>query len=793
MKWLRTAAVVGLVLVLLGGFGFRRWTRAALPVVTGTVRVPGLGAGVEIVRDRWGVPHVFAASDEDAYFGLGWATAQDRLFQIDLTRHVAQGRLSELFGEQTVKADRLFRTVDFAGLGRRMLAGSRPEARAAFDAYCRGVNAYVATLGGRRPVEFGLLGHEFEPATPEDFVGVLGYMTWGLNMSWHFDPLYERLASKLGEERVADLFPWTRGGVPSVHPEPVRTADLALFDLAPEEEALLATIPTLRASNNWVVGPSRSASGKPILANDPHLSHGLPGIWYEAQIKGGTVDVIGVTVPGLPFVVIGHNRDIAWGFTNVMQDAADFFVEKLDPSRPDEVMYRGEWVKIATRQETIQVKGGRAVPLTIRRTPHGPLVGDLLPGETRALSYQWTLAAAEQASEVDGFFALNRARNWEEFRGALSRFGAVAQNAVYADREGHIGLQTTGAYPRFLGRDDGLRFRRGWDGSEEWQGFHPFSDNPATFDPPQGFLASANNSTVAAPSPFYISFQWEPADRILRIRELLQSKEKLSIEDMKKMHVDRTLVSARELTPLLLAAFEAKRPSFPAAQSAVDLLRGWDGEMRADLPAPAIFAAFYRRLFYELFEDELGTDLAKAYRAKANVSAIMIRAVTSRTESPWFDRQDTPEVEGRDDILRSALEKGVGDLVGALGGESRSWTWGRLHTLEMQHPLGKGGRLLALYFNRGPFPMDGHTSTVNKAEFAEEDFRVLHGPSMRQITDLSDIGSALAVLPGGQSGIPASPHYDDLLALWRKGEYHPFPMDRDAVDKLAEARLVLTP
>ncbi len=789
------AAAVAAVLALAALAAFLHLTRRALPVIDGTLRVQGLEGRAEIIRDRWGVPHIFADRDRDAYFALGYATAQDRLFQMELTRHVAQARLSELFGERTLKADRLFRTMDFAGVGRRMVARARPEARSALEAYCHGVNAAVASLRGRLPIEFALLGHDFEPATPEEFVGVLGYMTWGLNISWHFDPLYERLSQRLGEERVAELFPWNQGGLPSVHPAgaPPAPARLSLFQLSPQEESLLSGLPTLRGSNNWVVGPGKSASGKPMLANDPHLSHGLPAIWYQAHLKTPTQDVIGVTVPGLPLIVIGHNRHIAWGFTNVMQDAADFFVEKLNPEQPGQVMFRNEWAKITTRQETIQVKGGAPVTLAVRSTPHGPLVSDLLPGEEQALAYRWTYLVAEEANELDGFFALNRAGNWEQFRSALSRFGAVAQNVVYADREGHIGMQTAGVFPRLAGRTDGTRFRTGWDGSQEWEGFHAFEENPVSFDPPQGWLASANNSTVPAPTPFYISSQWEPADRILRIGELLAAKDKLSIDDMKRMQGDSTLVSARELKPLILEAF-AKRPSGSTLVTAgLDQLRGWGGEMRVDQAAPTLFSAFYKRLFYELFEDEFGPELARAYRSKANLSAIMMRAVFEGRLDPWFDRIDTPQVEDADWVLRSAFEKAVADLAQSLGGAPGSWTWGRLHTVELAHPLGKASRLLGFYFDRGPFPLAGHTSTVNKGEFAEEDFRVVHGPSMRQITDLGDPGRALAVIPGGQSGIPASKHYDDLTRLWLAGEYHPFLMERTEIERVAEGRLVLEP
>jgi len=791
--------VSGLLVAAMAAAGVA-WFHAqrALPVVEGTLEAAGLDARVEIVRDRWGVPHIFAGEDADAYLALGWVTAQDRLFQMELLRHAAQGRLAEMFGPDALEVDRLFRTMDFHGTGQRMLARTRPEVKRALQAFTRGVNACVASRGGRLPPEFALLRRGFAPAREDDFVGVLGYVTWGLNISWTFDPLYEKLVARLGPGRAAELFPYNRGGSPSVYPAseaatpaPEPTARLHRF--SPAAERLLSSLPRLTASNNWVVGPSRSASGRPILANDPHLSLGLPGIWYQVHLKSRSQDVIGVTVPGLPLVVIGHNRDVAWGFTNLMLDAADFFVEKLKPDDPGQVMHRAEWVPVETREEVLEVRGGEPVRLAVRRTPHGPIVNAFFPDQDETLSYRWTFPAAEQANEIEGFFDLNRARDWTSFRAALSRFGAVAQNVAYADRAGHIGMQAAGAIPRLKGRTEGTRFRAGWDGSEDWDGFVPFADNPSVLDPPEGFLASANNPTLPAPSPYYISSQWEPVDRYLRIREVLRSKEKLSVEDMKRLHRDTTFVSARELAPVVLEAFASAPPAEPALRAALDALQGWDGDMRADSPAAALFAAFYKHLFHEVFADELGPELARGYRSKANLSAIMIRAALSPGRAAWLDRADTPAVEGRDEVFRAAFTKAVRELREALGGPPAGWAWGRLHTLELQHPLGRSSRLLGAYFNRGPFPVPGHNGTVNKAEFPEEHWRVQHGPSMRQITDFADLDAALAVLPGGQSGIPASPHYDDLTPLWLAGEYHPFPLDRAAVDAVASSKLVLRP
>ncbi|MCM2256619.1 MAG: penicillin acylase family protein [Vicinamibacteria bacterium] len=799
-----------LVVLALAAAALLHFTRRALPERDADRRVDGLAAPVEVVRDRWGVPHVFAADADGTAFGLGYAHVQDRLFQMETLRLVTQGRLAELFGARAVEVDRMFRTLDLHGLGQRQLARARPEVRAAFEAYARGANAAQREIGGRLPPEFALLGHKPELFAADDFLGIVGYMAWSLQISWHFDPLYEDTVARLGPQRTAELFPYNWGARPSTFPAPAPTPGASAARLASTDRALNALRPTLfalsreadellglvgepRASNNWAIAPGRSASGHALLANDPHLSHGLPGIWYQAHLQGGELDVIGVTIPGLPFVAIGHNRDVGWGFTNLMQDAGDFFVEELSAGQPGHVRHRGAWVPIEERHETIRVRGGADVKLTVRRTPHGPLVSDLLPGSPAGLSFQWVMDAATHANEAEGFYLLNRARDWDGFRDALSRFGALAQNVVYADRAGHIGMQTAGALPRFLGPQEGTRIRRG-DGSEDWDGFWPFADNPSVFDPAQGYVASANSPTVAPPAKYYISSQWEPFDRFVRINEVLGGKPKLDLDDLRGLHVDDLWVTARAWTPRIVAAFSEQPPGDPRVARALELLRGFDGRMRVDSAAATVFATFYRRLFYEVFEDELGPELAKRYRARANVSSLMLRAVLDDGARHWLDRIDTREVvEDEAAVMRAALARAVAELSVDLGGAPASWTWGRVHTLTLTHPLAAGGAPLAAYFNRGPVALPGATHTVAKAEYREGSFAVAHGPSMRQLTDMGDVARAHGVIPAGQSGIPTSPHYDDLFPLWLRGEYHPLLMDRADIAKAEAGRLVLRP
>ncbi len=841
----RSRILLALALLLLivaaaaAGVGLYAWRRA-LPQIEGTLHAPGLAAPVEIVRDRWGVPHIFAASDADAYYALGWVMVQDRLFQLDLLRHAAQGRLAELFGRDALPLDRLFRTLDLPGSGRRMYAGVRPEVRAAGGAFTAGMNASLAELGTRLPPEYVLLRTVPDPFQPDDFAAVVGYLTWRLNPGWRMDPLYERIVAKVGPRLAAELFP-------QAAQEPLRTAGRSpddprnrddprspiapggaearrspdtprspnapggtdgprgplpqpdRFRLSPAAQALLDALPQFTASNSWALAPARSASGHALLASDPHLGLGLPSTWYEAHLRTPQSEVIGAFLPGLPFAIIGHTRAIAWGLVNLDLDAGDFFLERLDAAHPGQVLFRGGWVALQERHELIHSKGGDTEALLVRSTPHGPLVNDVQPGAAQALSYRWVYAAAQDANEINGFYDLNRARDWAGFRAALSQFGAVAQSVTYADRRGHIGLQVSGRIPLRAGRRDGLGFREGWTGRDEWEGFLPFERNPSELDPASGTIAVANNPP-AQEGEVYLSGYFEPQDRITRIRALLARKERHSIEDLERMQRDEVFVSGRVLAPQVIAAF-ASAPAAPgksaappgAVRAALEALQGWDGAMTLESRAATVFAVFYKHLFHEIFADELGEELLAELRSQGgNASAVMIHAALQPGHASWLDRRATPALEDRAAIFRAAFSAAEAELVERLGEDPSRWQWGTLHQIEFAHPLGRV-RALAPLFNVGPLPVPGHAQTIDKGQFHDGDFRVYLGPSLRQITDLGDPAHAWAILPGGQSGLPASPHYADLIPLWREGRYHPLLLERDELERLAEGRLVLTP
>ena len=763
--------------------------RRALPDYAETVNVRGPGAAVEILRDRWGVPHIFARSLEDAAFAYGWAAAQDRLFQIELLRRLTQGRLAELVGKDALDLDKLHRTMDFHGQGRRMYLAADSRIQRLMITYAQGVNAYVEHLKGRLPPEFTLLGVDFAPLASDDMTGIIGYMAFGLMDSWKIEAKFEQLAAKVGPERFARLFPDARGATTPAYPG-ASLPRPELMVAAAEAMARLGLPAPGGASNNWAVAPAKSASGHALLANDPHLQLGLPATWHEVHIVTPQLEVAGVTIPGFPFVTIGHNRDIAWGLTNLMVDSGDFFLERINPSDPGQVMHLGRWVPISERKETIRVKGGDPVTITIRSTPHGPLVQELVKGQKEALSFRWSFLNAPEANELDGFFAINMAKNWQEFRAGVKRMGGVAQNFAYADRGGNIGVQAGGLVPLRKGVTTGMRYRAGWDGSQEWSGYVPFERMPNSFNPRQGWLATANTSPSGRPAPFYLSSTFEPRDRLLRIQEVLRGKDKLSQQDLRALQTDRVWITAREMLPRIKAAFRSP-PATPQEREALALLERWDGTMAPESPAATVFAAFFEALYVEIFSDEFGPELVKSLREQTNTYTNFVQVVLDGG-TEWLDRVDTPAKEGWPEIIRAAFGKAVARLAKDLGGAPGEWSWGRVHTFEAAHPLGRV-RWLAPYFNRGPFPMAGHSHTVGKQQFLPGTFLVNWGASMRQVTDFADLNSAVSVLPGGQSGIPASPFYADQLQLWLSGDHHPFPMDRATIERVLAFKQRLVP
>ncbi len=794
VKWV----VLGLLVVALavGGYAWFR-LRAALPQVSGTIRISGPSAAIEVVRDGWGIPHIRAASENDAAFGLGYVHAQDRLWQMEFQRRLAAGRLSEVLGPAAVETDRLFRTL---GLRRAAAAGAAslpPGARGYLDAYVRGVNAFIATHSGRGlPVEYALLGTTPEPYTVEDALAWSKVMALNLSTNYRDEILRARIAGKVGMDGARALMPAYTAGGPVILPEgltstvPVLTSSGDLSRQAIDSVARLAdrvpatpfVLDALGASNNWVVSGARSATGKPLLANDPHLGTRAPSVWYLAHIEGGALNAAGATLPGVPGIVIGHNQRIAWGVTNLMADVQDLYIERLNADGAAE--YNGAWEPMRVVHEIIKVRGAPDIPLAVRSTRHGPIITDIAKGASDALALRWTALDARDHTLV-AFMGVNLAQNWREFQAAMADYHVPIQNWVYADVEGNIGYMAFGALP-VRAKGDGTVPVPGWTGEYEWTGYVPLPEMPQIANPTRGYVVTANNQALPEASLPVVSTNWEPGYRAARITELIEATPVLSVDAMKAMHADVRSAQVRVLLPWMLRTVT----SDPRQRAAIDRLKAWDGALDRGSSAAAIYMAWYDALVEVLFSDDLGDALWKDWAGLPHWPTKAMHGIVMRTEDGWCDDRRTPGRETCEQMLSTALALALTSLDVRTGTSSEdAWRWGALNEVVFPHVPFEAQPILRRFFSRRA-EFGGNASTVTPVMRSETQTVV---SSYRQIIDLADFDRSQVVLTLGQSGQLGSAHVDDMLSLWQTTTYVPLPFSRAAVDAAASGRLSILP
>lgn len=780
-----------LILVLAAAWLVRR----SWPQESGTVAVRGLSAPVEVVRDGWGVPHLYAKNERDLFFAQGYVHAQDRLWQMCFNREVGSGRLAALFGSGALPTDKYLRTLGLRRMAERDLALTSPETRGFLEAYAAGVNAFLAENEGRLPVEFRILGLKPEPWTPLDSLTWTRMMGLNLSLNQPLELARARLVPKLGVERVRQLIPLYPGDGPVI----VSGGEVAHGRARTDTDEhglsrLLALNPGESwASNGWVVHGSRTATGRPILANDTHLGLGMPSVWYEVGLHGGRFDTTGFSFAGLPFVVLGQNRRIAWGITNLNADVQDLYLEKLDdPGRPTAALAGGRWEKLARVSESIPVKGGDPVPFEVLSTRHGPLVHAALPDWQGAPPMALAWAAADGSRLADALAKLGLAGSWAEFRQALSLWDSPSLNFVYADVDGNIGYQSTARTPVRAPGHDGLSPVPGWDGRFEWRGMIPFAEMPSSLNPPAGFIVTANNRVVGDEYPYPLTWDWPPPERARRLSELLAAEPKLTLERAREIQLDTFSALARDLRPYLLAV----KPRGAREAAALDRVKAWDLRFDPDQAGASVFTAWVRALRPGIFEDEIGADLAKSVGGLVYAQTDMLTALMARPRDPWFDDRRTPAVETRDDIAARAFSQAVAELTGAFGEPADTWTWGRVQTAAFAHaPFGLSGVApLERIFNADPVPAPGWEGAVNLAGAdPAKPYRVAFGVSQRFLANLADLGASQAVNSTGQSSLVFHRHREDQAPLWSSGRYRPVLASREAVDREAEDRLVLTP
>jgi penicillin amidase len=799
-RWVGRGAGLLCLILLLGLGGGYLWLRTSLPQLDGVLAVPGLGAPVAVLRDPNAIPHIRAEAANDAYFALGFVHAQDRLWQMETSRRAGAGRLSEIFGERTIRHDRFMRTLGLYRLAERTFELLSAQARAAIEAYAKGVNAYLKTHQGALAPEYHLLRFDPEPWRPADSLVWGKLMAMRLARNWRDELLRARLSPRLGRARLDALWPPYPDGGPTTlaslgaslgasigetAPTQKTTAEAPPDDLALEGAALdrlAAFLPPPEmpygASNAWVVSGGYSASAKPILANDPHLGFRAPNIWYLARINAPGLNVAGATVPGMPFHIFGHNGRIAWGITNAGTDSEDLFAERLGGNDPGRYLTPGGSKPFALRDEVIGVRGGPDVRLRVRETRHGPILTDVIGVEQKAGEGDELLALAASALWPDdrspeAFFLLNRARNWQQFVAALSHFSAPNQNFTYADIAGNIGFYSAGRVP-IRKRGDGFSPVPGWSGEYDWSGFIPFAELPHAFNPPSGRLINANNKIAGRDYPYFLGRDWAPPYRARRIGELLARTKRHTPATMARIQGDVVSLAAREMLPLMLGAAQGKdRPPEGPAHAALGLLEKWDGTMDRGRPEPLIFSAWFRELNRLIYGDELGADLRAYWRPRPRFIKTIIEA-----DRTWCDDIATAPTETCPERIGEALAGAVDDLSAAYGTDPIEWRWGDAHVARFRHGvlsrvpgLGALGNIL--------IPTDGDNFTVNRGTSRVADaaapFAQIHGPGLRAIYDLGNLENSLFIQATGQSGNPLSRHYRDLIGRWRDVEYVRLP------------------
>ncbi len=797
MRILKRVAITILLLLIgaIGGgyFYVRHIARRGLPNYSEDVHLVGIQDEVIVYRDAHAVPHIFAKTEGDLYRAVGYVMAQDRLWQMDLIRRVTQGRLAEIFGAGLVETDLFLRALRIPEKSQLVLGQTEAPVIEAIRAFADGVNQFIDTHLKRLPPEFFLLGYVPERWAPEHSFNLIGYMAKDLAVALESDLLLYKIGRTLplSEGRYQELIPDIRLQKAVAYPDfsvdpGVAELSSSLFDGAHRLAEL--GLAGFSGSNNWAVSGARSVTGKPILANDMHLALFVPGIWYQIhEVVEKRLNVTGLALPGTPLVVAGHNDRIAWGMTNVMNDDADFYLEKINPSNPDEYEFNGAWRPLEIRKEVIKIRKGETLERELRFTHRGPIVSELKEIRDGAISMHW--AGNDLSNEARAVYLLNRASNWEEFREAVRSFRALSQNIIYADVDGNIGLYCCAGIPI---RKLGIGVVPGETDEYDWQGYVPFEELPHVFNPPSGVVSSANNKSAVDEYPYYISYLFDPGYRIDRIREMLAEKERLSVEDFCRMQADVRSKLAEKMMDDLLAAVKKLEDFSPAEIQALMLLESWDRRMTADSAATVLFEWLYGLLQKNLIEDELGADLGGAY-IRLFAMQYMENIVADKSAASIDDVRTADIRENFVDIVQKSFRQAVADLEKEQGRDPALWRWGRSHRLRLDHPMGTVRLLDRLFhLNRGPFPVGGSSHTVCPYVYVMGDgFDSRFGASHRHIYNLANWDDSLTIIPTGESGIPASPFYCSQTELYVENKYHSDYVSRELIEKNARFKMTI--
>lgn len=791
LKRILAGLLIVIVLLVISGFFILNYIKkAAIPDYSKDIKLIGLSGEVNVLRDSLGIPHIYAINESDLYKAVGFAMAQDRLWQMDLLRRVTQGRLSEILGAKMAETDLLMRSLRIQEKSEKIIAGASPEIIKALEAFSDGVNQYITRYP--LPPEFKILGYHPELWQAVHSINLIGYMSWDLTSGWGTEFFLNQLKGKVTDEQIQDLIPVAENHKTAIfrdfHSPQINFGE-TILSAGINLEELGAQV--FYGSNNWAVSGKKSKTGLPLLANDMHLGLMSPGIWYQMhQNVEGKLNVTGLVLPGQPFVIAGHNDSIAWGMTNVMVDDLDFYAEKINDDST-KYLLDGEWKDLLIKTEIIKTKEGEDIEKTLKFTHRGPIVNDFKKGAEIPLSIHWL--GNEMSSEIRSVFLLNRAKNWTDFRDAVKTFKSVSQNIVYADAAGNIGLQCSAGVPIRAG--NGIQIYPGDSSKYDWTGLVPFEELPYEFNPERGYVSSANNKTTPDDYPYYISYWYATSDRIDRIREMLEEKELLGIEDIKAMHSDVKSKKAEQFTPVFINSLKSATDLNETEKEALSSLENWHYDLTRESTAAAIFEVLFRKVCENLIKDDLSPELFTGLKGQRILLENLMMNILPDKSSAWIDDKTTSETENYDEIVIRSFKETVADLTITKGEKQEIENWGKIHTFTIGHPLGVVSILdKVFHLNRGPFEMPGSFHTVCPYSYPYNNlYKVNHGASHRHIFDVNNWDNSETVIPTGTSGIPSSDFYLNQTELYINNRYHADPFSKTEVEKAAKYKMKILP
>ncbi len=801
--------LIALILVVLGGVLFLlvywwRMSRAA-PRLDGRVHADFLQAPAEVLRDKHGVPHLYAQSEADLLRLLGWTHAQDRMWQMEHSRRIANGRLAEVFGGAAVDADRFSRILGFRRAAEQELAALDDATRQRLQWYVDGVNAFMTTHSGRLAAELNLLRVPPEPWTPLDTLAFFKALAWSMSTNWERELNRFQLLATLDSYTASELEPEYPGQSPiiaeavggSAAMRMLQTAGLLLGQMDNVRTWLSATDGV--GSNSWVVAPAHSLNRRALLCSDPHLPAQLPDMLYEVHLNCPEYAAAGATFPGIPGIFYGHNVAIAWGMANALVDTQDLYVERTDPANPTRFLYAGLSEAAQVVEETILVRHGAPHVERVVVTRHGPLLSGFIrsadaPRPVMPLAVQW--AGAAPGHTLRALFALNRAADWANFQAACADWAAPVQAVTFADARGNIGYTLAGRVP-VREQNLGMTPAPGWDGQHEWNGFIPAAELPHLYNPPSGLIVVANNKIVGDDYPYFLGVEFDPGWRAARIQELLLEKDRHTIRDMEDIQQDTLSKYAQAFTPW----FTLLRSEDPWEKTGLQFLRKWNFRMDTDSAAALVFHHLLAHLLDMVFGDKLGPlrdgyygisrmPVFPLHGMQLRAQARLLDIINSNEESIWYADVAKARQRTREELLQEALTRAMRSIRDIHGDSSLRWAWGRAHQVRFTHPLSRA-RLVGTFFDRGPIPVGGDATSPNQSRAVE---RVPPGlvqmlPAYRQILEVGVWDRGESVMAGGQSGHALSRLFDDQVTMWREGVYRPMAWSREAVEKAAVNRL----